>query len=75
MIDYKDMSDEELIRNYKTSRQEAQDMLLGQFRKLWQLGDIASVPPLDKLQHTILNECFSLEGELTRRGIDTDSVS
>lgn len=75
MSDYKNMSDEELIQSYKTSKQEAQDMLLDQFRKVWQLGSIASIPPLDKLQHTILDECFSLEGELKRRGIDPASIS
>ena len=75
MADYKDMSDEELLQSYKISRQEAQDMLLAQFRKLWQLGSIASLPPLDKLQHTVLDECFSLEGELERRGIAIDSIA
>ena len=72
---YKSISDEELLGAYKTSRKEAQDMLLDQFRKLWQLGSIASLPPLDKLQHTILDECFSLEGELKRRGIDPESAA
>ncbi len=75
MSDYKNMSDEELIQSYKTSKKEAQDMLLDQFRKVWQLGSIASIPPLDKLQHTVLDECFSLEMELKRRGIDPASVS
>jgi hypothetical protein len=74
MSDYKDSSDEELIQSYKTSRQEAQDMLLSQSHKQWQLGDLSTLPLLDKLQHTILDECFSLQEELTRRGIDPESV-
>lgn len=74
MADFKNIDDEELIRHYKTSRREAEEMLLSQFRKLWQLGSIASIPPLEALQHTILDETFTLEAELKRRGIDPDSI-